>query len=281
MYLNKDILMEDVLKYDTLQSAYEKLYKSNKELLDSIYYAESVQKGILPHDRHFKQLFENYFIIYKPLGIIGGDLYWLGQKGKIKYFAVGDCTGHGVSGAILSVMALSFLNYVVLGKEFNNVGEVLNELDKKWIETFHQGVELGFNNDWLEIGICSFNVETRELQFAGAYSKLTYVCENKIKEIAGNKYPIGGWQLEEKREYETHSIILKDKTSLYLYSDGYQDQFGYLNDKRYSSKRFKNLLLETGSFSMEEQKQTLENEFEYWKGIEQQTDDVCLLGIQL
>ena len=281
MNLKNEVIMEEVLKYDTLQSAYEKLYKSNKELLDSIYYAESVQKGILPHDRHFKQLFENYFIIYKPLGIIGGDLYWLGRKGKIKYFAVGDCTGHGVSGAILSVMALSFLNYIVLGKEFNSIGEVLNELDKKWIETFHQGVELGFNNDWLEIGICSFNEETRELQFSGAFNKLTYVCENEIKEIVGSKYPIGGWQLEEKREYKTHSLILKENTSIYLYSDGFKDQFGYLSKKRFSSKRFKELLLKSQEFSMEKQKLSIEKEFNCWKGIEEQTDDVCLLGLQL
>jgi serine phosphatase RsbU (regulator of sigma subunit) len=273
--------MEEILKHDALQNEYKKLYKSNKELLDSIYYAESVQKGILPSDRHFKRLFKNYFIIYKPKGIIGGDLYWVGQKGKIKYFAVGDCTGHGVSGAILSVMALSFLNYVVLGKEFNSIGDVLHELDKKWIETFHQGVEFGFNNDWLEIGICSFNEDTRELQFSGAYNKLIYVHEKEIKEIVGNKFPIGGWQIEKSRDYEIHSLVLKENTSVYLFSDGFKDQFGHKIKKRYSSKQLKDALLRASELKMSEQKNYLENEFNCWKEGEEQTDDVCILGLLL
>ncbi|MGL4597048.1 MAG: PP2C family protein-serine/threonine phosphatase, partial [Bacteroidia bacterium] len=171
------IRMPDSHRYQQLRKEYDSLVKTNKDLLDSIYYAESVQRGILPHERHFRRLFNDYFVIYKPQGIIGGDLYWIGGKGTKRFFAVGDCTGHGVSGAILSVMAVSFLNYIVLGKDFSDVGDVLDELDKKWIETFHQGTEFGFNNDWLEIGICSFDTETRELQFAGAYDNL-YVFQN-------------------------------------------------------------------------------------------------------
>lgn len=272
--------MQETLNYSILQNEYKKLYKSNKELLDSIYYAESVQQGILPHERHFKRLFENYFVLYKPQGIIGGDLYWVGQKGKLKYFAVGDCTGHGISGAILSVMAISFLNYIVLGKEFNEIGEVLQELDKKWIETFHQGIELGYNNDWLEIGICAFHEDTRELQFSGAFNKLTYVYENEIKELIGNKYPIGGWQLEIKREYKTHTLIIKEGMSIYLYSDGFKDQFGYLTNKRFSKKRFNELLLKSNELPMQEQKLVIENEFNCWKGIEEQTDDMCILGLK-
>jgi len=141
--------MIETLDQNQLQQEYNKLYQTNKELVDSMYYARSVQQGVLPHERHFKRLFNDYFVTYKPQGIVGGDLYWVGQKGHLKYFAVGDCTGHGISGAMLSVLALSFLNYIVLGKDFEFVGEILLELDKKWIETFHQGSEFGFNNDWL------------------------------------------------------------------------------------------------------------------------------------
>lgn len=273
--------MEEAFNYNSLQKKYDKLYKSNKELLDSIYYAESVQRGILPHDRHFKRLFEEYFVLYNPQGIIGGDLYWIGQKGHLKYFAVGDCTGHGVSGAILSVMALNYLNYIVLGKEFNELGEVLQELDKKWIETFHQGSELGYNNDWLEIGICSFNEETKELQFAGAFNKLIYIVKDQLKEIMGNKFPIGGWQLETKREYTTHYITVESPTIFYLYSDGYKDQFGSENRKRYSSKRMKALFLRNSSNSLQMQAAELQFELDKWRGTEDQTDDVCVLGIKL
>ena len=271
----------ETLSYNRLEYEFKKLYKSNKELISNIYYAESVQQGILPHERHFKRLFENYFILYKAQGIISGDLYWVGQKGKHKYFAVGDCTGHGVSGAMLSVVALSFLNYIVLAKEFDEIGDVLRRLDKKWIETFHQGAEWGYNNDWLEIGICSFNEETRELQFAGAFNKLTLINENNITEFIGNKYPIGGWQLERNREYKTFSVILKENTSVYLYSDGFKDQFGEVSKKRFSSKRFREMLFKYHELSMNKQKTNIEIELNTWKGSEEQTDDICVLGLTL
>jgi serine phosphatase RsbU (regulator of sigma subunit) len=271
----------ETLSYNRLEYEFKKLYKSNKELISNIYYAESVQQGILPHERHFKRLFENYFILYKAQGIISGDLYWVGQKGKHKYFAVGDCTGHGVSGAMLSVVALSFLNYIVLAKEFDEIGDVLRRLDKKWIETFHQGAEWGYNNDWLEIGICSFNEETRELQFAGAFNKLTLINENNITEFIGNKYPIGGWQLERNREYKTFSVILKENTSVYLYSDGFKDQFGEVSKKRFSSKRFREMLFKYNELSMNKQKTKIEIELNLWKGSEEQTDDICVLGLTL
>lgn len=274
--------MNETVSETSLQFEYDKLYKTNKELLDSIYYAESVQQGVLPNARHFKRIFDQHLILYKPQGIVGGDLYWIGQKGKLKYFAVGDCTGHGISGAMLSVLALSFLNYIVLGKDFESVGQILQELDKKWIETFHQGSEQGYNNDWLEIGICSINEETNELQYAGAFNKL--ICINKngeLTEIAGNKYPIGGWQLEKNRQYTTHVLSIEKDTMLYLNSDGFKDQFGFLSKKRFSNKRFKELLLKSFHLSIEEQKEKIEHEFNCWKGIEEQTDDMCVLGIKV
>lgn len=271
----------EILSLNVLQDEYKKLYTKNKELLDSIYYAESVQQGVLPNTRHFERLFKDYFVLYKPQGIIGGDLYWVGQKGNTKYFAVGDCTGHGVSGAILSVMALSFLNYIVLGKDFKNVGDVLKELDKKWIETFHQGVEYGYNNDWMEIGICAFNEDSRELQYCGAMSSLYYITNGRAYELPGNNYPIGGWQLEENRVYETHSVILTEDASLYLCSDGFKDQFGGPLKKRFKKSRVKELINSLTHFPMAIQKQFIEKEFDCWKGIEEQTDDVCLVGIHL
>jgi serine phosphatase RsbU (regulator of sigma subunit) len=273
--------MIEILDQNQLQHDYNKLYQTNKELVDSMYYARSVQQGVLPHERHFKRLFNDYFVTYKPQGIVGGDLYWVGQKGHLKYFAVGDCTGHGISGAMLSVLALSFLNYIVLGKDFEFVGEILLELDKKWIETFHQGSEIGFNNDWLEIGIACLNEETMELQYAGAFNNLLYVSGNEMKQFSGNKFPIGGWQLEKNRAFVTHFITYEKNAMVYLYSDGFKDQFGFLNGKRFMSSQFKQLLLENSHLPAEEQKEYLEYKFNSWKGTEEQTDDTCVLGIRL
>ena len=272
---------EEEITYTELHTEYQKLYQNNKDILDSMHYAAFVQQGILPQERHFKRLFSDYFIMYKPQSIIGGDLYWVGQKGPLKIFAVGDCTGHGISGAMLSVLALSFLNYIVLGKDFHLIGEVLDEMDKKWIETFQQGIELGYNNDWMEIGIGAYNSETRELQYAGAFSKLSYVVNDELMELIGNKYPIGGWQLEQERTYKTHQIILPENTTLYISSDGFKDQFGYESGKRFGSKRLKNLFKQISAWHVSDQIKYIEKEFTAWKSREEQTDDVCIMGIKL
>jgi serine phosphatase RsbU (regulator of sigma subunit) len=267
--------------YHQLQLDYQQILRSNKDLMAGIQYAQLIQQGILPQDRHLRRLFDEYFVIFKPQNIIGGDLYWVGQKGKLKIFAVADCTGHGVSGALLSVLALSFLNYVILGKEFREIHEVLEELDKKWIETFHQGIEYGFDNDWMEIGLCAFNTETRELQFAGAFTKLVCISGSDTTTFTGSRYPIGGWQLEKTRTYKNHSLLLPEGAMLYLSSDGYKDQFSSETGKRFGTKRMTHLIASISHLSAMQQKEILEHTFESWKGEEIQTDDVCVLGIRL
>lgn len=264
-----------------LQEEYQRLFQNNRDIMAGIHYAQLIQQGILPQERHLERLFSEYFVIYRPQSVIGGDLYWVGQKGKLSIFAVADCTGHGVSGALLSVLALSFLNYIVLGKEFSEIHEVLEELDKKWLEAFHQGLEHGFDNDWMEIGLCSFNTETRELQYAGAFNKLTCITPLEVITRYGSRYPIGGWQLEKNRTYQNHSLILPENTTVYLHTDGFKDQFGQLSNKRYGSKRLAALIEVISKCPLSEQKKILENDFLAWKGREVQTDDMCMLGIRL
>lgn len=273
--------LEEEVPYKELHGEYTRLYQSNKELTDNMYYAAFVQQGILPQERHLKRLFSEYFVIYKPQNIIGGDLYWVCRKDEWQIFAVADCTGHGVSGALLSVLAVSFLNYLVLGKEFVSLGKVLEELDKKWIETFQQGVDLGYNNDWMEIGICAFNSNTRELRYSGAFNDLVYTDNGDIKMLEGNRYPIGGWQLENERSFKEHSIILPTESMLYLFTDGIKDQFGDLSKKRFSRKRFLQTLKTINLMPSHQQMQKIEVDFNFWKGSEQQTDDVCLMGVRL
>jgi len=264
-----------------LHAEYTRLYTVNKDLLDNIYYASFVQQGILPHERHLKRLFAEYFVIYKPQNIVSGDLYWAGQKDEWKYFAVGDCTGHGISGALLSVLGLSFLNYLVLGKELVCPSKILAELDKKWIETFQQGAELGYNNDWLEIGLAAFNERTREIRFSGAFNKLICFIDTQALVLKGDRYPIGGWQIETHRKYNVHSMILPESTMVYLFSDGYKDQLGDLAQKRLTKERFYGLMAELSACSMEQQMRVLEEELERWKGAEKQTDDICIFGTRL
>ena len=133
------------------------LQKTIIEHENSLTYAQTIQNGLLPKERHFKKLFKDHFVVYKPQDKIGGDFYWLTTKGDVTYFALADCTGHGVSGAMLSVLGISLLNYVIQ-KNFDKVGDYLTELDKKWIETFNtELLDSPFNNDWLEITIIAYN----------------------------------------------------------------------------------------------------------------------------
>jgi serine phosphatase RsbU (regulator of sigma subunit) len=269
-------------EYDLLRNKYVRLHKKNKDLLDSLYYAESVQRGILPSNRHLSRLFKDYFVFYQPQLIISGDLYWVARKDEITYFAVGDCTGHGISGAMLSIMALSYLNYIILAKNITEVSEVLKELDKKWIDAFHQGTEKGYDNDWMEIGICSYNEKSQLLKFSGAYNKLIIISSSgKIIELETNKFPIGGWQVEKERNYASHTIFIEKGSMCYLFSDGFKDQFGGEKRKRFTANRFKSLLAFASSYSSVAQLDIIKAELEKWKGKESQTDDICILGIRL
>ncbi len=269
------------VSFQLLEEEYGKLFNNNKELLESIYYAASVQQGLLPQDRHFQKNFNDYFIIYKPLHIIGGDLYWVGTKNNLVYFAAADCTGHGVSGALLSVLAISFLNYIVLGKEHLDLGQILAEVDKKWLETFNKSSDFGFDNDWMELSLCSFNFENRELKFAGANNNLFMMCNDELQIINGNSYPIGGWQIEKTRLFYEQKFILPENTMIYLGSDGLKDQFGGEKEKRLTRKGLKNLLKKIHHLPLDIQKELLEEYFQLWRGSLPQTDDICIIGLRL
>lgn len=284
MYLSTEepeLTLLQETSHDVLKAEYKKLFNSNKELLESIYYAASIQQGLLPHERHFKRNFQDFFVLYKPQHIIGGDLYWVGQKNNIAYFATADCTGHGVSGALLSVLAVSFLNYILLGKEVHDLGTALSELDKKWLETFNSNLDYVFDNDWMEIALTSFDFKTRELKFAGAKSKLYLVHNNEMIVLEGDSYPIGGWQIEKNRLFKERKLTIPTNTMVYSSSDGFQDQFGEVSGKRFTSKQLQILLLNIAPLTMSKQKQILEDAFHSWKGNQAQTDDVCLMGIKL
>jgi len=278
------MISNEILKdipYHELKGAYHQLEKKNKDLLDGLYYAAFVQQGLMPQERHFEKLGHPYFIYYNPLQIIGGDFFWIGKKDDWCFYAVGDCTGHGVSGAMLSSLAIGFLNYVVYAKQYSDIGDILYEIDKKWIETFKRNEEEDVNNDWLELTIIAYNNKTRQLQFTGAMGNILIITDNEMEKIKGNNYPIGGWQIKKKRMYNTLKFEVKPGTKIYMFSDGFKDQFGGLNNKRLGSNSFKKLLLSLSKHSMPNQKDQLDNHFLHWKGNTEQTDDVCVMAIEL
>jgi serine phosphatase RsbU (regulator of sigma subunit) len=264
-----------------LRKDYLKLQKSHKEIFDGFSYAATIQNGLLPQQRHFERLFREYFVLYQPQNMISGDFYWIAEKNDCVIFAVADCTGHGIAGAMLSVLAISYLNYVVLGKNHESLSDILGEIDKKWIETFNMYGDKTKDNDWMEISLCSFNPQTRELKHAGARGKITIVNESGSKILKGNHYPIGGWQIEKNRVYHENSVTLPEKSMVYLSSDGFKDQIGGKSNRTMKDKAMQGFLSELYYLPTEVQKSFLSMTFNEWKGENAQTDDVCLLGVRL
>lgn len=250
--------------------------------IESLKYAEIIQRGLLPKKRHFDRLVDDYFVLYQPLNILSGDFYWIGKKDHLTFIAVGDCTGHGVPGALLSVLASSILEYSIMNKGLNKTNKILKEVDKKFIESFSGVKEESYNNDWVDIALICVDRNENKLYFSSANRKICIVKRDKTMLILeGSSYPIGGWQVEKERKFESRSFVFQKGDAIYIGSDGFQDQIGGPKNKKYSSKRLHSFLNELSELKMDEQKSILENEMKDWKGVNEQIDDICIVGIRL
>lgn len=274
--------------------------RKNTEIVDSIQYAKRLQEAILPSDKRMKDFFQNHFLLYIPKDIVAGDFYWAEEMDEWKFFAAADCTGHGVPGAMVSVVCHNALNRSV--KEFNltNPAEILDNVRRLVIETFAKSESEV--KDGMDIGLCAYNVKSNQLYFAGAHNGLyvitrasnektisyadktgsvTYSNDRKhaLCEIKPDKQPVG--KFAHMTPFTVHQVPFQENDILYLYSDGYADQFGGPRNKKFKSKNFKKLLLECHQLQLEEQKQKIQYKFQKWKGHREQLDDVCVLGIRL
>lgn len=256
--------------------------KKIEEYEESLVSAKIVQQGLLPKDRHFKRIFNDYFVFYQPQHIISGDFYWIGENYNLKYLVVGDCTGHGVSAALLSVLALNLFEYTIMNKKIKKTNKILQEVDKKFIESFKNSNLSNFDTPWIDLSIICIDREENKLYFSSANRKLLLVdVKQNIKLFRGSKYPIGGWKIEKIRLFDSQTIAYKPGDSVYLGSDGFQDQIGGNNNKKYKSKKLHDFIVSNSLLSVESQKHKLELEFESWKQNNAQTDDVCVVGIRL
>lgn len=251
------------------------------DLIKSLESAKIVQLGLLPKERHLKKVLNEYFVLYEPKDIVSGDFYWVGIKHGLKYLVVGDCTGHGISASLLSVLGLNLFEYVIMNKGIKRVSKILQEVDKKFIESFSKEAN-PFDNPWIDLSIICIDERNRKVHFSSANRKLLVVDNNKnIELFRGSRYPIGGWQIENERTFSANIIPYEKGTMLYLGSDGFQDQMGGEMNKKYKSKKLHNLLSHLSDKSMIKQKQLLREEFGNWRNSIPQTDDVCLIGVRL
>jgi serine phosphatase RsbU (regulator of sigma subunit)/Tfp pilus assembly protein PilF len=249
--------------------------ESHKEITDSIAYAKRIQSAILPPDKLVKEYLKESFILYKPKDVVAGDFYWMEHKENNVLFAAADCTGHGVPGAMVSVVCNNALNRSVREYNLSDPGKILDKTREIVIQEFEKSDEEV--KDGMDIALCS--LEGNILKYAGAHNPLWIIRNGEIIETKANKEPIG--QFDNPTPYTTHDFELQKGDSVYIFSDGYVDQFGGEKGKKFKSNSFKSLLLEIQNSSMSEQKQLIDTAFEEWKGGLEQIDDVCVIGVRV
>lgn len=251
----------------------------NKEIEDSISYAKRIQTAILPSSKIVKQYLKDSFIYYLPKDIVAGDFYWMETVGGKTLFAAADCTGHGVPGAMVSVICNSCLNKSVLEFNLTDPGEILDKTRELVLKEFEKSEEE--INDGMDIAICSLEEkkETYELKFSGAYNPLWLIRNGVITDVKGNRQPIG--KSEKKENFKTEIFQLSKGDSFYIFSDGYVDQFGGEKGKKYKSAQFKKFLLTINDNPMEMQKELIAQNFDQWRGNYEQIDDVCVIGVKV
>jgi two-component system, sensor histidine kinase LadS len=257
----------------------------SEELNESIVYAKRIQEGMMLKEKHLSRLFEESFLIFRPKDIVSGDFYWFTRIENKIIVATADCTGHGIPGAFMSVLGISLLNQIVIEEKNTDVSSILRRLDHKLKKAFGYSDDIFEENrnlyDGMDIAICCIDPQIRQFEFAGAFRPLYHISENDLTRLEGSRYPIGGMRVEAKRDYEKKVVSFNSGDKLYLFTDGYADQFGGKKKKKFMTLNFRNTLLKTSRLSMLTQKMELERYFEEWKNNTEQTDDILIVGVKL
>lgn len=251
--------------------------EKNREITDSIAYAKRIQAAILPPTKLVKSNFEDSFVLFKPKDIVAGDFYWMHTLDDAVLFAVADCTGHGVPGAMVSVVCHNALNRAVREYQVVQPAKILNVVRDIVIEAFEKGEEE--IRDGMDIALCKLYTNERRLEFAGANNSLYYCNGNQLHEVKADKQPIGKYT--NSAPFTNQSMELENGNSIYIFSDGFADQFGGPKGKKFKYKPFKELILANATKPMSVQKQLINETFESWKGDIEQVDDVCVIGVRI
>jgi PAS domain S-box-containing protein len=259
-----------------LDKKIKELQVKNSEMLESIAYAQRIQKSILANPDGLSEYVSDSFIYYQPKDIVSGDLYWYYKKENKLYVAAIDCTGHGVPGALMSVIANGLLRTTIVKRNLANPAEILFALD----EELQSALLTEGAADGMDIALAEIDLDTKKLKFSGAFRPLVLIRDGKLIEYKASKYPIGLYAGIEKK-FDLHEFDLQTGDALYLFSDGYSDQFGGENSKKFNRKHFYELLLSIQDMNLTEQTSFLEYAHNNWKQDEPQTDDVLVIGLKV
>ena len=252
--------------------------------MDSIQYASRIQQAILPYETKLQKGLADYFILYQPRDIVSGDFYWYQEVNGLKIIVVADCTGHGVPGAFMSMIGHSLLDQTIMIRKILDPGAILDAM--------HQGIKLALqqdkttNTDGMDMSLCVINEKEQELLFAGARNSLIYIQGGELKELKADRQSVGGSSKTAHKPFTTKRLSLEQTTDFFMYSDGFQDQFGGEENRKLMRKRFKKLLLETNGQNMQSQHEQLATFLKKWmnpsKGTTyRQLDDILIIGARI
>jgi ligand-binding sensor domain-containing protein/serine phosphatase RsbU (regulator of sigma subunit) len=269
-------LAKEIEKHD------EEITQSYQEISGSIDYAKQIQNAILRDDSIFKMKFADFFIFWKAKDIVSGDFYWSAQEENKIIIAVGDCTGHGVGGAFMTILGSSTLDKIVLKDRISDPAVILKKLDEEIYKTLHKSEKYKrvLIHEGMDISICTFDYTTNEFVFTGAKSRALYFQENKISILDGDRFSVGDKRKRPLR-IKTQVFSFERGDRLYLFSDGFADQFGGENNSKYMTHRLIDFVSKQQELDMEEQEQALITELEEWQGNQPQIDDIIFVGIEL
>jgi len=265
------------LKNIELKKAYEELANKNNQITDSIKYAQKIQFAIIQPINHLKNDLLDYFILFMPRDIVSGDFYWLNKIENKIYIVVADCTGHGVPGAFMSILGISFLNEIVKIKKIKQSDEILNKLRSNIKVALRQEVTNTY--DGMDISLCIIDVNTNFLQYSGAFNPLLLIRNDEINLFKGDRMPIGRYIIDDV-PFTKQEIKIQKNDKFYIFSDGYTDQFGGKKFEKFKLVNFKNLINQMHKKPFKEQKSILKTSFKKWKGNNLQFDDVLVIGFE-
>lgn len=260
--------------------------KQKQKIVDSITYAQRIQKSILMEESEIQNYLPECFIYFQPKDIVSGDFYWFSKSNDKIIIAAVDCTGHGVPGAFMSMIGNTLLNQIVNEKKITTPSEILEQLNIGIYKSLHQDKEDALSDDGMDIALCVINYKKNEIEYAGAGNSLYVISDGKLETLTAEPFGIGGTDIllnqsdTIKKEFTNHTISIKKDMSIYLFSDGYFDQFGGPEKRKFGTQRFKELLLENQNLSMKKQKEAIDSVHSKWKAGSQQIDDILIIGIR-
>jgi ligand-binding sensor domain-containing protein/serine phosphatase RsbU (regulator of sigma subunit) len=275
------ILKEKEIAAKEIEKQREELIVKNRSITDSIIYAQRIQLALLPSNEMFKKVLPNSFILYKPKDIVSGDFYWINADREKIFVAAVDCTGHGVPGAFVSIIGFELFRKITSAEGGKNPAEILGSLNNNFTEIFSDGHHV-YLNDGMDLSLCVLDRNEKYLEYSGAFNPLYIIRDETIIEIKANRFSVGANVRFNRGQlnFKSHKVPLQKDDILYLFSDGYSDQFGGPEGKKFKYRRFRHLLLTIHKIPLEKQLAILDASIEEWKGDNDQVDDIMVIGIR-